>query len=270
MFTNLFVRRWHHARTALIGVSLGVSLIAAGCSSSASIGAATTTSNDAETTTSIAAEPTITAAAAPDTTLAATTTTEAPTTTAPAAEPLILRGDGVGPFDLGMPYADVSAGLSARLEPTTDEALEFPVVDDYGGYRSADESQGFVAPFGRLACWSDGGGSELCAAFGGADPGTLTFAGWTYGGAVLTTVSGATGGSTWSAFPSMLTPGQGGCFSNSSGSIDGVIVLVVSSGTTFGSYDDAGNFVPSDPDPADVSITQLLAGDSPFDTNADC
>jgi len=68
----------------------------------------------------------------------------------------------------------------------------------------------------------------------------------------------------------MITPGQGGCFLNSSGSIDGVLVSVVSAGATFGSFDDAGNFVPGDPNPADVSVTGLDTGDYPFDTNADC
>jgi len=206
----------------------------------------------------------------PDTTVAATTT-EAPTTTAaPAAAPLILRGDGVGSFDLGMSYADVSAGLSARLEPTTDEALEFPITTESGGYVSADENQGFVAPFARIACWADGGDSELCAAFGGADAAALTFVGWTYGGSTLRTTSGVTGGSLWSDFPTMITPGQGGCFLISSGSIDGVLVSVISAGATFGSYDDLGNFVPGDPNPAEVSVTALDAGNYPFDTNADC
>jgi hypothetical protein len=169
-----------------------------------------------------------------------------------------------------MPYADVSAGISAQLTPTTDDPLEFPVVSDSGGYLSADENQGFVAPFARIACWSDGAAGQLCAAFAGPDATTLTFVGWTYGGNVLTTTSGVTGGSLWSDFPTMLTPGQGGCFLNSSGSIDGVLVSVVSAGATFGSFDDLGNFVPGDPNPADVSVTGLDAGDYPYDTNADC
>ncbi len=206
----------------------------------------------------------------PETLVAATTTAAPSTTIAPAAAPLTLRGDGVGGFDLGMSYSDVSAGLSGQLEPTTDEALEFPLMTESGGYVSADENRGFVAPFGRIACWSDGGDSELCAAFGGTDAAALTFVGWTYGGSVLSTTSGVTGGSLWSDFPTMITPGQGGCFLNSSGSIDGVLVSVVSAGATFGSYDDLGNFVPGDPNPADVSVTGLDAGDYPFDTNADC
>ena len=258
----------HRSRPAIVAFAVGVVLIT-GCSSSASVGTAATEANASSTSETVVADTSTTVT--PDTTLPETTTTVAPTTTAaPAPAPLILRSDGVGSFDLGMSYADVAAGLSAQLEPTTDEALEFPITTDSGGFVSADDSRGFVAPFGRIACWADGGDSELCAAFGGTDPAALTFVGWTYGGSTLRTTSGVTGGSLWSDFPTMLTPGQAGCFLNSSGSIDGVLVSVVSAGATFGSYDDLGNFVPGDPNPADVSVVGLDAGDYPFDTNADC
>lgn len=260
-------RKSFTAAALAIGLALG-----AGCSSSASVGGAATESSSPPASDTVVAGTSTTEA--PATTVAVTTTAAATTTTTAAAVPLTLRGDGVGSFDFGMSYADVSAGLTALLEPLTDEEIDFPNIDESGGYTSSDGSQGFVAPFGRIACWSDGGvagvGNNLCAAFGGADAAALTFVGWTYGGSALTTISGVTGGSLWSEFPTMLTPGQGGCYTNSSGSIDGVLVSVVSSGATFGSFDDLGNFVPGDPNPADVSVTGLDAGDYPFDTNADC
>lgn len=255
-------------RTVAVGLVAGLAVLTAGCSSSASVGGATSVDTEPLTSDTVVADPSTTVA--PETTVAVTTTVPAATTTTAPAAPLTLRGDGIGTFDLGMSYAEVSAGLSARLEPTTDEALDFPLTTEFGGYVSADESRGFVAPFGRIACWSDGATGEFCAAFGGADPAALTFVGWTYGGSALTTASGVTGGSLWSDFPTMITPGQGGCYLNSSGSIDGVLVSVVSAGATFGSFDDAGNFVPGDPNPADVSVTSMDTGDYPFDTNADC
>ena len=272
MSGQLSVTRGHRSRTAVIACAVGLALIT-GCSSSASEGTAATESTAPLTSDTVATDTSTTVA--PATTIAATTTvaptTVAPTTAAaPAAAPLTLRGDGVGSFDLGQSYADVSVGLSAQLEATTDEALEFPLTTEYGGYVSADENQGFIAPFGRIACWSDGADGQLCAAFGGPDAAMLTFVGWTYGGSILRTTSGVTGGSLWSDFPTMITPGQGGCFLHSSGTIDGVLVSVVSAGATFGSYNDAGEFVSSDPNPADVSVTGLDTGDYPFDTNADC
>ena len=265
--------------TRLLGaLAVGVALVATGCSSSTSDRTtatatsaplvADTVAHDTVAADTVAAGTTTTAA--PETTVAATTT-EAPTTTAaPAHAPLILRGQGVGSFDLGMPYAEVLAGITAQLTFVSDDSYEFPVVDDYGGHRSADGSLGFSAPFGRVVCWSDGSSGKFCAAFGGAHAGALTFTGWRYSGNVLTTISGVTGGSRWSDFPTMITPGQSGCFQNSAGSIDGVLVSVVSAGAPFGSYDAAGSFVPGDPNPADVSVTELDAGNYPYDTNADC
>ena len=270
MSTVLFVHRWRDTRTVLAGLVFGAAVVAAGCSSSASVSTVATTSTaSATTTTGIVADTTTTAA--PTTTLAATTTEASTTTTAPAAEPLILRGDGVGPFDLGMPYADVLAGLSAQLALDSDQAYKYPVVDEYGGHRSADESQGFVAPYGRVVCWSDGADGQLCAAFGGDDAGALTFVGWTYGGNVLGTASGLTGGSLWSEFPTLIGPEQGGCYSESSGMFDGVLFTVVSAGAPFGTFDEFGHYVSGgDQNPADVSVTSLASGDFPFDTDADC
>jgi len=244
-------------------------MLIAGCSSSASEGAGAAESSAPPTSDTVAADTTTSAAA--ETTIAATTTDAPTTTVAPAPLPLTLRGDGVGGFDLGMSYADVSAGLSAQLEPTTDGALEFPITTESGGYVSADENRGFSAPFGRIACWADGGDGELCVAFGGPDAATLTFVGWTYGGSILRTVSGLTGGSSWSEFPTLIGPEQGGCYQESSGSFDGVLFTIVSAGAPFGNYDESGNFVSGgDQNPADVSVTGLATGDYPFDTNADC
>ncbi|MGB8858401.1 MAG: hypothetical protein WCC60_04065 [Ilumatobacteraceae bacterium] len=264
-------------RLALAGAA--AVLLASGCASSARISGAdpSTPAPDAPAATSTSSVPT-TSDPIPSTTSPATTvtiaapstvaaTTAPPTTAAPL--PVTLRGDGIGSFDFGTPYAAVAAGLSASLEAETDEAAEFPVAAEYG-FQTADGSRGFTSPFARLACWADGGSDHVCLAFGGADPTGLRFVGWYYTGTTLLSTSGVTGGSLWSEFPAMLQPGSAGCYTETSGSIDGIFLVLVSSGAPFSSYDDFGNIVASNPDPAGVSVRWMEAGDNPHDLEGDC
>jgi hypothetical protein len=192
-----------------------------------------------------------------------------PPTTAPAPAPLTLRGNGIGGFDFGTPYDAVVAGVTAQLVAESDVTAEFPVANE-GVYQSADYSRGFTSPFARLACWADGGGDHVCLSFGGADPTGLRFVGWDYSGTTLRSTSGVTGGSLWSEFPSMAEPGTAGCFTETSGSIDGIFLVLVSNGAEFSHYDDLGNLVPSYPDPAGVSVRWMEAGDNPHDLEGDC
>ncbi len=273
MSINLSGSRDLRTRSVLAGLAIGISLLT-GCSSGASQRPTETSSTAPSTSDPVAADATTTTRLTADTTIAATTTEASATSTSTStteAESLILRGDGVGSFDLGMPYTAVLAGLSARLTFKTDDAYEYPVADENGGHRTADENQGFVAPYGRIVCWTDGAAGQLCAAFGGDDATALSFVGWTYSGDVLHTVSGLTGGSLWSDFPTLIGPEQAGCSSETSGTFDGVLFTVVSAGAPFGSFDEAGNFLSGgDVNPAEVSVTGLATGDFPYDTNADC
>ena len=59
-------------------------------------------------------------------------------------------------------------------------------------------------------------------------------------------------------------------FGGSSGEIAGVQVLVTSQGVPFSSVDDAGNFVTQTPDPAEIFVDSMRAGEEPFFLFSDC
>jgi hypothetical protein len=61
-----------------------------------------------------------------------------------------------------------------------------------------------------------------------------------------------------------MTVDEGGCFTRGSGETAGVEPLVTSQGVPFSSVDDAGNFVTQTPDPAEIVVGSLRAGDEPF------
>ena len=210
------------------------------------------------------AAPTTVASTAPPTTAAATTTTVA----GPAS--LVLRASGIGPFDLGQPVDPVYNGVIARLgEPTSDVSRAYPTVNSGGsGFSSADDSYGFAHQFGREICWANG----LCISFGSSNADSLTLVGWSYAGAApptLVTAAGVTVGSRWSDFP-VISVEPGGCYSQGGGTVDGVGLDLSSSGTPFGSYDDAGNYIAAVPAPADVTVQQMFVGDLSYDVGADC
>lgn len=275
-------------RVALVAAAVAMTaLVAAGCSSSPKVVGAGRDAASASTSTTATtlAGPTTTAAGTtlPDattTTVVASTvapSTLPPTTTPPATlppttvpmGPVVLRGDGLGSFAFGTPYGVVASGLSTQLAVESDVAVEFPVASEYG-FESADASRVFTSPYARLACWADGGGDHVCASFGGADPAGLRLVGWSYTGRTLRSTLGVTNGSLWSEFPAMLEVGAAGCYSETSGSIEGIFLVLESSGAPFSSYDDLGNIVPSYPDPTGVSVRWMEAGDNPHDLEGDC
>lgn len=242
-------------RTALIA---GLSLMIAACSSSSSSGGTgVSTSTDLNTTT---------VETTPDTTAASTT---AAPTTVPAPIVFTLRGDGLGPFDLGVPAGDLIAALEPAFGPaTSDDSVEYPVDDGAGGFQSTEGDVSFVAPFGRTMCWP----GELCVQFSGADATTQTFVGWTYGDETDQTIvssSGVTTGSLWSDFPAMVVD-PGGCYTVGYGTIDGIHLTLQSSDVAFGSFDNLGNYVEAVPPADQVTVVYMETGDNPIFLFGDC
>ncbi len=249
-----------HRTLPLRAVTLiaGLTLLAAACSSSkTSSGSGATTSAPEASTTTV------------DTTPVTTAESTLPPTTVPAPIVFTLRGDGIGPFILGIPASELVNAMTTQFGPaSTDESAAYPVVDSFGGYTSADGEIGFVAPFGRSVCWS----FQFCAEFGGADAITQFFVGWTYGeptGVTLASTSGVTIGSRWSDFPAM-TVDSGGCYTSGSGSIDGIYLTLQSDVIAFGSFDDLGNYVVAVPPAEQVAVSYMQTGDIPTFLYGDC
>ena len=236
----------------------GLALLAAACSSSK-----TSSGTGVSTTASSASSTTV------DTTSTTTVESTLPPTTVPAPIVFTLRGDGIGPFNLGIPASELIDALTVQFGPaTSDNSAEYPLVDTFGGYTSADGEMGFVATFGRTVCWA----FQFCAEFGGADATTQLFVGWTYGestGGTLASTSGVTIGSRWSDFPAM-TVDSGGCYTVGSGSIDGIFLTLQSDVVAFGSFDDLGNYIVAVPPAEQVAVTYMQTGDIPSFLFGDC
>ena len=181
----------------------------------------------------------------------------------------MLRGDGIGQFALGSAVAVVVAGFSAQLGRTvSDETTAYPTADGLGQYQTADGEFGFVAPVGRSVCWS----VQLCAEFGGASGAAMSFTGWSYRADpthALTSASGVTLDMRLSDAPAIRAD-EGGCYSVGSGNVDGIRLTLQSSGEPFGSFDESGSYVINVPDPADVTVTWMEAGEVPVFLYGDC
>lgn len=223
----------------------------------ATTAAPTTSENIATTTTT-------------STTIAATTTPPSTTPPPPTATDLVLRADGIGPLDFGMPVAAVVAVLDGALGGAeSDEVGNYPTAD--GPYWVNADDVSFSEPYGRTVCYPNG----LCAQFGASDPAALAFVGWQQGEPTgsdpgLMTATGVTSGSLWADNLDSMEVDEGGCFSSGSGRVDGVEMVVMSVGEMFGSFTDAGGYVATTPDPADVRVVVLIAGVQPADIYADC
>jgi len=257
-------------RTLLTSVVLVASIaVIAACSDSKSVGSATTVS--AATSESVAE--TLPTTDPPTTTTLATSTTSvavAVTSTTIEAETGLVLGDSdIGSFALGAEAAVVVDGISAELgAPTRDEIADYPVADGAGEYATTDGETGFVAPMGRSVCWS----INLCVEFGGGSVESMSFTGWTYTNdptRALSSASGGTIGAGWSDLPA-LEVDEGGCYSVGSGTIDGIRVVLTSTGEPFGSFDEAGNYIATVPSAADVTITSMETGKSPVFLYGDC
>lgn len=253
------------SRLSLVGLTALVAL-AAGCSSSKAVGSGGTTTSTslggASTTTLDVAS---TAVAAESTTSLAATTT----TTEPAPVPLVLRGDGLGAYDLGDEGQPVIDGLISQLgTPASDATVEYPVADGLGDYTTPDGEMGYVAPVGRTVCWSIG----FCAELGGATAASMSFTGWSYredATGALSSASGVTIGTRWSDVPA-ITAYEGGCYSTGSGEVDTIRLTLQSDGEPFSSFDDAGNYISNLPPPEDVTVVWMEAGENPQFLYGDC
>jgi len=240
-----------------VSVIAGVALLAACSSSKSSTGTGAPTS-----------APTTTAAAPADTTPTTVATTTVPPTTVPAPVVFTLRGDGIGPLNLGIGVSEMIDVLTTGFgPPSSDETTEYPDDDGFGGFQTTDGEFGFVAHFGRTVCWP----FEFCAQFGG-DTSADFFTGWTYGevsGATLASTSGVTIGSRWSDFPAMVVD-AGGCYTAGSGEIDGIQLSLQSDEVSFGTFDDLGNYIEAVPPAEQVSVTYMQTGGIPAFLFGDC
>lgn len=263
-----------------------LAIVAGACSSDAGSTADSTMTSPTTTT----SPPTTSAPAttlAPTTTIAATTTIEATTTTLPATtttaatttttEPpltvddLVLSSDGVLPFVFGTDDSEVIEGLTTVLStPVGDRAQIYPNPDG-DDFLDATEEEGYTQPIGRTVCFAN----DLCAQFGGATTDTLVFTGWDRAGETapqLFTADGITTGSLWSDFPDSITVDEGGCFSTGFGQTAGIALTLRSVGDPFLYFDQdsAAGYVIGTPDPADVDVIIMSAGDLPFYLFDDC
>ena len=197
--------------------------------------------------------------------------TALPTTssTTPAADALLLRSDGIGAHDLGDDVESVYNDMEALLGfPATDLTDEYTVPEGVGVYQSADGQMQFIAPFSRTVCWSN----SLCLVFGGGTAESMSFTGWRYDNdpaASLASEAEASLGTSWADLPGMSVS-EGGCYTVGYGEVDGIQVVLMSSGVPFTEVDSAGNYVNNTPDPADVTILSMETGELPIALYGDC
>lgn len=186
-------------------------------------------------------------------------------------DPLLLRADGFGRFPFGTPLAEVLVGSPLELgAPLSDTSSEYSNPGADGQYLSADESTGFGFPVGRQYCWS-----ELCLNFGGPDSTNFQLVGWQYvnsGTAPLfglKNVDGVSIGSRWSDFPASISADPGGCYTIGGGVTTDGIFLVLQGGI-FGKFNDDGSYEALVPDPSEVTVIQMNAGEQVVYLLEDC
>lgn len=203
--------------------------------------------------------------------------TTPPTTAAPVEGPddLTLAADGILPLRFGAHDIDVVPVLRDVFgPPVSDRSVAYPVADD-GLFVTEDGEEGYIAPYGRTVCWS----GALCADFGAGAPETLIFTGWSLGAearggptAALATEDGLRVGATLDDVDELVTydPAQA-CFQVAYGFAAGVEVELLSDDGVFAAPNpDGGGIVVREPDPTEVVVTGLSAGERPFFLFADC
>jgi hypothetical protein len=220
------------------------------------------------TTTQPTSDPSTTAPAGSSTTVVDTTSTTVDDATGDISS-LVLRSDGVGALRFGTNIVPVIDAFAAILgEPLSDQAFSYPVA---GGPGFTDQfgDFGFVQPFGRQTCFVN----EFCVEAGGPSPADLTFVGWSQYEAAsdtLVTGDGVAVGDLWSDHPDLIEVDEGGCFSFGTGSIGRITLDLQSSGTMFTTPDGSGGFTPGSPDPSEVTVVGLSAGDLRVSLFDDC
>lgn len=202
----------------------------------------------------------------------APTTSAAPATTAPPADPddLTLSFDAVGPHRFGARDVDVVPALVALLgAPTRDDAAHYPIADD-GRFLDEFEEESYIAPFGRTVCFSN----ALCIQFGAGAPETRILSGWRIDDSAtsdLRTVAGIGIGSSWADHRDTIdVEPLNSCYQIAYAESGGIDVTLSSAGAPFAAPNEEGAFVPGDPDPADVTVIEMSAGELPVFVFADC
>lgn len=257
----------HSRRLSTVFGAVGVTaILLAACSSSRSSTASTTSGGSTVPTSSAPA--TTAPATVPPSTAAPATTTTVPT------DLTVLRSDGVGSgagaLDFGDRAGDVITALTAAFgAPDSDESESYPTPDGSGQYLNSFGDVRFISPSGRTVCYLVG----LCAYFGGSDPASLSFVGWSYAdnpaASGLHTPSGVTMGARWSDFPAIMLH-SGGCYTFGTGVIEGIDLGLQSSGVPFTEIDGGGNWVTNVPAAADVTVIHMSAGEMPVFLAGDC
>ena len=224
----------------------------------------TTVAGSAATTVAGSTDTTVAGSAA--TTGAPATTNEFPSTLAE----LTLVSDGLGPLRFGSDGDTVILTISSVLgPPISDAPAEYPTPAGDGSYTSLDAELGWAQQFGRTVCWANG----FCGEFGGTTAGPYTFQGWFYAATDVDPIAAPSGldvGSTWAEFADRITVNPGGCYSVGYGLADGVTLAMQSSGEPFVNVDEDGTETPGAPDPADVTIMQMQAGEQVTYLFEDC
>lgn len=250
-----------------------IATLLVGCSSDASTSvgtgtdSSTTLASDGSSTTS-AGETTVPATTSPTATTAATVPA-GPTTTAP--EELVLRYDGLGPFDFGSASGAVIDAITAQLgaparnnvvlyvdtAPLGDGIYEGPAPNfDYWG-----------SPVGLTTCWT----GDFCVYFGGETEGSQRFEGWTYSGPphMLASSSNLTISAQWADFPSMIVHAR--CYRDGGGTHHDILLnLEVDGGWDWLVPDAGGVYVENLPDPEYTRVTYMWAGAFPNNGEGDC
>ena len=207
----------------------------------------------------------VTTAGAPATTVVPPSTNAIPENT----DDLALVSDGLGALRFGADSESVVAAISVVLgDPTSDSPAEYPTAVDVG-FESLDGELSFSDPFGRTVCWANG----LCIELGGATAGPYVFRGWFYsatGADELAAPNGLDVGSTWADFVDVITVEPGGCYTVGYGAANGVSLSLQSSGTPFVTIEDDGTETATTPDPADVVVQQMQAGEQVIFLLSDC
>lgn len=262
-----------------LGLALGlVTLVGtAACSSSERISSATTTGDTGVTTTIDSAttsttDASVSTSTSPATTAVAPETTVAPPTSTEAPSMPVLRGNGIGAVDFGATDDAVLALLTPWYGGVnTDASMSLPLNDSPGLWTDEFGETAFVTPLVRTVCFVN----TVCTYFGGTDAPNLTFLGWDISGEASpepATIEGIMIGDRWNLHFDSITRQGGGCYSYGYGTtLDGIEVGMISSGELFNFYDDStGTWADGNPDPADVTIVYLSAGDRVFSLFEDC
>lgn len=273
------------ARRTLVTLVVGA-LVVTACtrpedeaSANSSIAPVTDSTEVTDASIATTSPPTTQAVATSTTVDTSTETTETPTTTSPPttttvpppsdASDLILIFDGILPFRFGDRDVDVVPALTELLgAPVLDEVREYPDAEE-GVFFDPSGEESFVARFGRTTCFPIG----LCVQFGAGAPETLIFTGWRVDQpSDLATDDGLEVGATLADFDEIITfDPTVSCYQVAYAAAAGIDVTLLSDDGVFAAPNADGDGLElGDPDPAQVTVIEMSAGQLPLFVFADC